>query len=547
MTAVIVVLVIAGGMITAYLIDRHITEKKFTRMIENQFGQEPPELESFDLDSIKAYWEEHSKNATGKLHVDEMTWADLDMDRVFARVNACMSSAGEETLYKTLHEPQFDMNWMDKLEAFLTGMQERPDLRVRLQKTYARLGKPRYHNLPLLLYRTEFHKLRHVWIYPVLACIPLLCIALMFFNLPVGVALLVMSGVANGVVFYFSTKKIQQTLDALRYLSSVFWCAKKVLGENDKDIDAFAPRLKEYYALLSGLIGKQSGLAARRIQDVDMLTIYFKVLFFTDIIRYNRIIPKIIQYSEELRDLYECVGRIDAAISVLSFRKSLDVFARPSFSEETELRFDGLYHPLLGQPVANSLTAGKSCIITGSNASGKSTFIKAVAVNCVLAQTIHTCTAETFHSRFAYPMTSMAVSDSILSGESYFIAEIKSLKRIVDFINGDIPCYCFIDEILKGTNTVERIAASVAVLRYFEGKNIFCMIASHDLELAEILKTEYENYHFREHFEQDEIRFDYKIYPGPSRTKNAIKLLGNMGFDESIVHSANAYVKTQQK
>lgn len=199
--------------------------------------------------------------------------------------------------------------------------------------------------------------------------------------------------------------------------------------------------------------------------------------------------------------------------------------------------FKDFYHPLLSKPVPNSGKISNDSIITGSNASGKSTFIKALAINGILAQTIYTCAATEFKLRHSIIITSMAVRDNITEGESYFIKEIKSLKRILDKVQ-DVPCMCFVDEILKGTNTIERIAASAAVLKYLHDKDCLCMTASHDIELTQILENKYDNYHFREEINDDGISFDYKLKNGPSQTRNAIRLLDYMNFEDKIVEDA---------
>ena len=134
-------------------------------------------------------------------------------------------------------------------------------------------------------------------------------------------------------------------------------------------------------------------------------------------------------------------------------------------------------------------------------------------------------------------MSSMAVRDSVRGGESYFVAEIRSLKRILDAAEGKTPVLAFIDEILRGTNTIERIAASAAVLDALAGKNILVMAATHDIELTRMLAS-YQNIHFREWVDQGGVTFDYKLRPGPSRTRNALELLGQMGFDRQTVERA---------
>lgn len=246
---------------------------------------------------------------------------------------------------------------------------------------------------------------------------------------------------------------------------------------------------------------------------------------------------RMIRYTKELRDLFSLIGHLDAIISIASFRQSLPWYCAPDFVKDHEVVFSKVYHPLLKDPVANSGTFQNDCLITGSNASGKSTFIKTIAINHVLAQTINTCCAEQYRLSFSYVASSMALKDNLLNGESYFMAEIRSLKRIIEYCK-ERRCICFIDEILRGTNTPERIAASTAVLRLLHETQSLCLVASHDMELTKILLGVYDLYHFSETFENETIAFDYLLKEGPSRSTNAIRLLKWMGFDPKIVQEA---------
>jgi DNA mismatch repair ATPase MutS len=207
---------------------------------------------------------------------------------------------------------------------------------------------------------------------------------------------------------------------------------------------------------------------------------------------------------------------------------------------------DGIYHPLIEKPVENSFVMTRGCLISGSNASGKSTFIKAVAVSAILAQTVNTCLAHRFVMRPALVMTSMAVRDDVTAGESYFVTEIKSLGRILDKLS-EVFCICFIDEILKGTNTAERIAASAATLKYLHGRDCLCAAATHDVELTRMLADKYDNYHFAETVTDEGIVFNYRIRNGPTRTRNAIRLLEFMGFDERIITDAQQMAENFDK
>lgn len=245
------------------------------------------------------------------------------------------------------------------------------------------------------------------------------------------------------------------------------------------------------------------------------------------------------RYNEDLRVIYETLGLLDSLVAVASFRESLNYWCVPDLEGDSrKLVSKKAYHPLIKDPVPNSLETDKSLLITGSNASGKSTFIKTTAINALLAQSICTCLAEEYSTCLFKVFSSMALRDDLMSSESYYIAEIKSLKRIFDHLENNLPCLCFIDEVLRGTNTIERIAASSQVLFSLSQSNCLCITATHDIELTRMLEDNFINYHFQEQITDEGITFDYKLYPGRSHTRNAIKLLKFIGYDESIVTSA---------
>lgn len=540
-TAIVVVAVIAAVITIYMLVDAAVTKKRLEKSIRESYGMVPEAPDEYDFESIAAYYAK--TGGEGKTVVDDMTWKDLDMDRVFFRLNACQSSCGEEYLYKKLHSLRTGQDDFDVQEKFIARMEENPTFMMKLKMHLALLGHKRYTNIPFLISSAKSQTLKNTFAYRLLAVVPMLCIATIFLNVPLGILLLFGAGVMNGIVYYKTMRKIENPLKALNYFSSVLWCAKKMLREKNDIIKIAAPHLKEDYAIFERAIFKLSGRAKKRSADADILIIYLKFLFFIDIIPYNKAMKVILSHTTQLQRLYEAVGNIDAILAVMSIRKSMPLYSRPVFGKEKEISFDELVHPLLDSPVANMLEVDKSAIITGSNASGKSTFIKAVAINCILAQTVHTCFAKRFRMPHAQVMTSMAVKDDIIAGESYYIAEIKSIKRILDAINEEVTCICFIDEILRGTNTAERIAASYAVLGSICAKNALCFVASHDVKLADMLRGSFESYHFSERVEDGGITFDYKIKNGAATSQNAIKLLDVMGFDKRIVEAANRTVE----
>ncbi len=200
-----------------------------------------------------------------------------------------------------------------------------------------------------------------------------------------------------------------------------------------------------------------------------------------------------------------------------------------------------LRHPLMPGAVPNDVSAGRSILLTGSNASGKSTFLKAVMTNAILAQTLCTAACASCRMSAFRPMTSMALRDDLAAGESYYIVELRSLRRILEAAQQPgLPVLSAVDEVLRGTNTIERIAASCEALLALADTGALCIAATHDLELCTLLEADFDLHHFEEQVTGDAIAFDYRLRPGPATSRNAIRLLRLMGFPDRVVDAADA-------
>jgi len=531
--------IIAIAAATISTIINSITSRR--RQLENlksSFGKSPEGEAGLQLESIARYAQYIQKYSPSQQRVDQITWNDLDMDKVFARINTCQTSVGEEYLYNNLHHLPLNGETLTKRENLIQFFASNPDTRLKVQHLLvSRVGKEDYNGLTALMSATGIIGLKHKHIFTILALLPLLMSAVTIINLPIGIIGVILSFAINMIVHYRMKNRVEIEIPSIKYLTSILKCCKSLLKIKEMNHLPIMGEISRLHKMLKSIQRKIPTMSSMAGDILGSSFEYINILFLNDIRHYNKFMGIIKERSEEFRALYQALGEIDLSIAVLGFRLSLDAYSLPEFYNEQPLIFEEIAHPLIPNPVTNTGTIKNDSLLTGSNASGKSTFIRALAINSILAQTINTCAAKSFRTRFSLILTSMVVRDDISAGDSYFIVEIKSLKRVLDMVK-KYPCTCFIDEILRGTNTIERIAASASVLAYLHKQDALCIAASHDIELTYILKNQYDNYHFREQVTGDGIVFDYKLKDGPSTTRNAIKLLSFMDFPEDIISQA---------
>ena len=204
--------------------------------------------------------------------------------------------------------------------------------------------------------------------------------------------------------------------------------------------------------------------------------------------------------QEQIEEVFRYFGLVDALCSVSELRDGLPYYTLPEACDEGEtLHAEGLYHPLIEHCIPNDITlCGSSVLVTGSNMSGKTTFIRAIGLNLLSAQVFHTCFARSFR----FPMdtalfSAIHLEDSLMEGKSFFLQEVQIVREMLEVGKGRRQLF-LLDELFKGTNTVERIAIAKAVLSALAHKNSIVFASTHDVELASLLENEYESFHFCE-------------------------------------------------
>ena len=486
------------------------------------------------------------KQKTGKeFCIDPITWNDLDLDAVYDAVDHTVSVCGEEHLYRALCTPVTTPETRAERERLAELFARDQKARETVQKALLLMGKekenPPTREIAVLMKAEPGNKEK----YFLMAGIAVFGIALLFCAPSLGVVVLFASMVGNGLVHGSESKKLENAMEALGCILRMQRTAKELEKESIPGLETYQERLAKEEKKLRSMARKCRTLVNTKGTQggaLNMVFAYFHTFFLLDLIEYASVVSEGKRYEKALSQMAEDLGILDFSLSVASYRESLSYYCVPEFVDEKKagcrIDVEELYHPLLAHPVANSLYAEGGILLTGSNASGKSTFMKNMAVNAILAQTIDTCMADSWSGNFFRICTSMALRDDLEGNESYFIVEIKSLKRILDAADGKTPILCFVDEVLRGTNTVERIAASSEILESMEREDILCFAATHDIELTHILENGYDNYHFEEEVRDNDVLFNYRLFKGRAVSRNAIKLLGVMGYDPKLIEKA---------
>jgi len=246
-----------------------------------------------------------------------------------------------------------------------------------------------------------------------------------------------------------------------------------------------------------------------------------------------------------MESIFSFVGEVDTLVATASLREGLSSWCRPNFiTNQKELSAKGIYHPLIEDCVKNNM-ALKDCsmLITGSNMSGKTSFIRTIGVNAITAQVLNTCFAEEFALPYLKIYSAIRISDDLMNDKSYYFEEVLTIKKMIEVSDSSYFNLFLLDEIFKGTNTVERISAGKAVLSHLaKGKNMV-FVSTHDIELTDLLSNEYELYHFSETVGEQSVAFDYQLKKGKLKNRNAIKILAMNQYPQSIIEEANLIAK----
>lgn len=529
-----------------FAIQSYSSRKKAKEFLKNkihqQWGSIPKREYTYEeFEKITHYFNTKIKENHDKEFIDDITWSDLDMDTVFMQLNTTMSSVGEDYLYYLLRTPVKSSEELEERDRLIEFFSSHKETAFQLEELYAGLGRTRRISIHDYIFRLkDLGKRSNIKHYTLIVLL-LASVALLAYNPPISIILIIVM-VAVNIINYMKIKsEIDAYFDCFRYLVKIIVSAEAIMQLDIKELEEYNQILRSNCRKVSSFKRGVSLLAGNNMTGSisDIIMDYVRMLFHVDLIKFNNMLSKVNRNINEIDTIFETLGRIESMIAIASYRQSKTYFCKPVLNNSSvHMYFEEIYHPLIENPVVNDLNVNKGVLLTGSNASGKSTFLKTVGINAILAQTIYTCLAKQYNSNFYSIYSSMALKDDLENNESYYIVEIKSLKRILDNVKSGKQILCLIDEVLRGTNTVERIAASAHVLKSLSADNVMCFAATHDIELTHLLEDYYCNYHFQEEVLENDIKFNYQLYKGRATSRNAIKLLSIIGYDNKIIEQA---------
>ncbi|WP_338626828.1 DNA mismatch repair protein MutS [Clostridium baratii] len=255
------------------------------------------------------------------------------------------------------------------------------------------------------------------------------------------------------------------------------------------------------------------------------------ILIFSDVFIMENLEEWKKKNSKELENWIDVMSEIDSLVSISNLYFDFEDWNFPSISDKKEIRGKKIGHPLIGERAVRndySLSDGKLVtLITGSNMSGKSTFLRTIGLNLLLAYIGAPVYSEEFTCGIFNIYTCMRTKDNLEESISSFYAEILRIKILIEATKRGEDVFFLLDEIFKGTNSVDRHTGATELINQLIDGGAMGLVSTHDLELCDLEEhdSRIENYNFREYYENNKIKFDYKLRKGKSETQNAIHLM----------------------
>ncbi|MEO6776117.1 MAG: hypothetical protein ABI467_24370 [Kofleriaceae bacterium] len=458
----------------------------------------------------------------GCTRLDERTIDDLDLAQVFTSIDRTRTAAGAQALWRWLAAPAHDLELLALREREISAFTD-PELRARTFRCLGTTSSTDTQLVPRLLWEAPAKPLPD-GLLPALAFGMIALFALAFVWPPAFLGVIVMFGV-NLVVDDWSKLRLAQQARALEVLDDLLDRAAAVARVVPSEL---AARIAPDLAVRDVLHRRMRVLALRDPFDVmDLVRAGLLVR-----LAITRSAMKLVEVERErLRRVVLWFGEVDAVAAIAALRAERRELRVPELVPgETRLVAQELVHPTVANAIGNDLELAGGLLVTGSNMSGKSTFLRTVAVNAILAQSIHT----TFGGWHAMPLcvrTVMRIADDPARGMSTYAVEVAAIGELVAAVEDRAARLFVVDEPFNGTNPTIRVPIVVAVLEYLVGAGLV-LAATHDLDVANRLDQRFARAYFAEY---EDGAFDRHLHTGIAPATNAVEILRRAGYPDAIL------------
>jgi len=459
--------------------------------------------------------------------IDANTYDDLLLPQFEKQYNKTFTSCGDEVFNHWLRSIK-SKDQIRTLQTDISSLSDSPHT-AKIEKYLKKIGKQFRGNLTSDLWNgfsikfwviDKFYLLYTVNIL-LSFCVFLLNTQVLFF--PIAFFF-----IFNLILFIFTNGKISRISGSIHYFLTVCVRLNKILKKTSIKLSIPVPDLREIIKLGGSSFLFRDGFGNPAGDIISIILDYLRTFFCLELFAYKKASKIVNKNRDELRKVIYFTGYLDCLLNTVRIMENNETVLS-TITENYSIEFLEMKHPLIEGSVGQSKNLERGVIITGLNMAGKTTFMKSLGLNQLLATSFGFTFAKNYTTGILSILTSLKINDDILKSQSRYYAEAKRLSFIKEHISA-LPCLCLIDEILSGTNSDDRIYGASLILKEFASNPQSIIIAAtHDSTIAENLKNLYDLVYFDGEIQDDKLIFDYMLKDGIVSKKNGLLILKLLG------------------